>query len=70
MGVLSRYHESLLGAALAYRVIGDIQDGAVKCGMKEAELSWILEDNKGMCDIIEDCGGKKYKTYRIYSREL
>ena len=70
MGALSRYQESLLGAALAYRVIGEIQDGAIKCGIKELELSWILEDNHGVRDIIEDCGGRKYKTYRVYSKGL
>jgi hypothetical protein len=70
MGALSRYQESLLGAALAYRVIGEIQDGAIKCGIKELELSWVLEDNHGIRDIIEDGGGRKYKTYRIYNKEL
>ncbi len=70
MGVLSRYQESLLGAALAYRVIGDMQKAVVKRGLKEIELSWILEDNAGARAIIEDFGGRVYKTYRIYNREL
>jgi len=34
------------------------------------ELSWILEDNMGMRNIIESFGGRVYKTYRIYSRQL
>lgn len=70
MGVLSKYQESLLGAALAYRVIDDIVDASKKAGLKEVELSWILEDNVGVRGIIEDFGGRVYKTYRIYSREL
>lgn len=70
MGVLSKYHDSLLGAALAYRVIGDTQEAVVQQGMKKIELSWILEDNHGVRDIIEDCGGHVYKTYRIYTKEL
>lgn len=70
MGVLSKYQESLLGAALAYRVIGDTQEAVIKYGLKEIELSWILEDNIGVRDIIEDCSGQVYKTYRIYGKEL
>ena len=70
MGVLSKYQESLLGAALAYRVIGDIEDAVIKAGIKKVELSWILEDNVGIRGIIEDFGGQVYKTYRIYSKQL
>ena len=70
MGVLSKYHESLLGAALAYRVIGDIQEAAIEYGIKKVELSWVLEDNAGMRTIIKDGGAREYKTYRIYSKEL
>ena len=70
MGVRCRYHDSLMGAALAFGVIGDAQQPAIKLGIKEVELSWILEDNMGMRGIIEFLGGKVYKTYRIYSKDL
>jgi len=70
MGVKTKYHETLLGAALAYRVINDMQSDVVRYGMEEIELSWILEDNIGMRNIIEDFGGTVYKTYRIYGRDI
>lgn len=70
MGVLSEHQESLLGAALAYRVIGDMQEAVIRCGIKQAEMSWILEDNIGVRGIIEDLGGRQYKTYRVFSKEL
>ncbi len=70
MGVLRRHHDSLLGAMLAYKVIADIQEHGVNCGIKKVELSWILEDNMKMRNIIEDINGKMYKTYRIYSKDL
>jgi hypothetical protein len=70
MGVRCRYHDSLMGAALAFGVIGDAQQPAIKRGIKEVELSWILEDNMGMRGIIEFLGGRVYKTYRIYSKQL
>ena len=39
-------------------------------GIKEVELSWILEDNKRMRGLIEAIGGTVYKRYRIYQKEL
>jgi hypothetical protein len=68
MGVRSRFHDSLLGAALAYRLIGDIQETGARCGIQQLELSWILEDNTTMRNIIENIGGRVGKTYRIYER--
>lgn len=70
MGVRCRYHDSLMGAALAFGVIGDAHLPALKRGIKEVELSWILEDNLPMRGIIEFLGGRIYKTYRMYSKNL
>jgi hypothetical protein len=70
MGVRRRFHDSLMGAALAFGVISSTQQRALDRGIKEVELSWILEDNKGMRAIIESAGGRIYKTYRVYSKQL
>ena len=70
MGVRCRYHNNLIGAALAFKIFEAILKPAMKRGINQAELSWILEDNKGMRNIIETIGGYVYKTYRIYSKEL
>jgi hypothetical protein len=70
MGVLKKYHNSLLGAALAYTVIDEVQKAGIKCGIKKVELSWILEDNTAMRNIIRDGGAREYKTYRIFSKDL
>jgi len=39
-------------------------------GFKVSEASWILEDNLPMIRILEAIGGKVYKRYRIYERDL
>jgi hypothetical protein len=70
MGVRRVYHNTLLGAGLAYRLIGELRQSGVDYGIKRIELSWILEDNTGMRAIIEDIGGKVSKTYRIYTKDL
>ena len=39
-------------------------------GVKQVELSWILEDNRPMRHIIEALGAHAYKTYRVYEKSL
>jgi hypothetical protein len=70
MGVRRKYQDSLLGAALAYMLIGDVQAPGLRRGVQEVELSWILEDNIGMRNIIENISGRINKTYRIYVKTL
>jgi len=70
MGVRRQYHDSLLGAALAFSVISALESPVINHGIKKLEMSWILEDNRGMRDILETLGGRVYKTYRIYSKRL
>ncbi|OPY87040.1 MAG: hypothetical protein A4E72_01556 [Syntrophus sp. PtaU1.Bin208] len=70
MGVRRIYQNSLLGAGLAYRLIDELREMGVRYGTRDIELSWILEDNAAMREIIEDVGGREYKRYRIYGRDL
>ena len=39
-------------------------------GYTGAELSWTLEDNSAVNHTIEAVGGRRYKTYRVYEKEL
>jgi hypothetical protein len=70
MGVRSQYHNSLMGAALTFGIFADVHQPGLKRGIKEVELSWILEDNMRIRNIIESISGRVYKTYRIYSKKL
>ncbi|MBW1981300.1 MAG: N-acetyltransferase [Deltaproteobacteria bacterium] len=70
MGVRRRYHKSLLGGALALLVIDAVRTVGLRRGIKEVELSWILEDNTNTRSVIEALGGTVYKRYRIYGKEI
>lgn len=70
MGVRRRYHNSLTGAALALMAIDRARDAGRKRGIREMELSWILEDNHGMRNIIEALGARVHKRYRFFAGEL
>ena len=39
-------------------------------GYTGAELSWTLEDNAAVNHTIKSVGGRRYKTYRVYSKAL
>ncbi len=60
-----------LGARLVpFLIIDAMRKAALAKGMREIELSWILEDNLAMRGIIEALGGRAYKTYRLYEKSL
>lgn len=39
-------------------------------GVKECEVSWMLEDNVMVLRPVEVFGGSKYKTYRLYEKPI
>lgn len=42
----------------------------VRYGVKECEVSWMLEDNVMVLRPVEVFGGSRYKTYRLYSKPV
>jgi len=70
MGVRQQYQDSRMGAALALMMIESAREHGHKKGVQEVELSWILEDNIGMRNIIESIEGTVYKTYRVYGKHI
>jgi hypothetical protein len=70
MGVRQRFQHSRLGPTLAFMVTDATRKALHASGVKTVEMSWILEDNDGMRNIIETVGGQAYKRYRVYQKEL
>ena len=70
MGVRQAFQHSRLGPTLAFMVIDALRKGLHARGVKDVEMSWILESNDGMRNIIETIGGAAYKTYRVYEKAL
>ncbi|MDH3901010.1 MAG: N-acetyltransferase, partial [Gammaproteobacteria bacterium] len=70
MGVRKAYQHTRLGPALAFMVVDAVCHGLIRRNIRHVELSWILENNSGMRNIIETCGGVITKRYRIYEKSL
>ena len=65
---LPEYRRKMVPLALIY--LG--MQGGTKGNkpFQRAELSWVWEDNLASRKLIEAAGGKIYKTYRIYEKQL
>ncbi|MBK6960181.1 MAG: N-acetyltransferase [Gammaproteobacteria bacterium] len=70
LGVRREYHHTRLGPTLAFMVTNAARVSLARRGIIDVELSWILEGNSGMRNIIETIGGTAYKRYRIYRKWL
>ena len=70
MGVKRKFSHGWRGALLPFLLIAAMAREASKAGIREVEMSWILEDNKPMLSIIEAVNSRRYKTYRIYEKRL
>jgi hypothetical protein len=66
LGMKEKYRNKGLESAM---LIEGLKVG-MDAGVTESEASWILEDNVAMCRVLEAIGGVRYKTYRIYERDV
>ena len=66
LGVMSTYRRLGIDAALYYETYKKF----VKKKIKWCDMSWVLEDNKGMLDSIYRLGGTIYKRHRIYEHNI
>lgn len=70
LGIKKKYRLNRKYAGLSLFLYAEMNDGGRKCGMTWGELGWTLEDNAAVNTGIRMMGAKKYKTYRVYSKDL
>lgn len=68
MGIRRSFSGSMAGGLAPFLVIDSLRKGLRAKGVRQVELSWILEDNRAMRHVIESLGAKPYKTYRVYDK--
>jgi GNAT superfamily N-acetyltransferase len=66
LGVKRKYQKMPLGAPLYIKT----WEAGLEMGVRGAEASLIVESNFRMRGALEKLGGRIYKTYRIYGRDL
>ncbi|MEL6370662.1 MAG: N-acetyltransferase [Pseudomonadota bacterium] len=70
MGVRKKLQGKPVGAAFAYKIIECVNTANIDRGLEASELSWILENNPAMLNMLTEMGSRIYKTYRIYEKQL
>ncbi len=70
MGIRRSFSGGLVGGLAPFLIIDELRKALQKQGVKQVELSWILEDNGPMRHMIESLGARAYKTYRVYEKRL
>ena len=70
LGVRQEFQFTRLGPALAFSVIQALIEPSMRRGLKCLEMSWILEENQGIRNVIETVGGYVTKRYRMYEKSL
>ncbi|MGE3739322.1 MAG: N-acetyltransferase [Geminicoccaceae bacterium] len=70
MGIAKRLQGTAKGAAVALGMMERIRSHYSALGYRQAELSWILEDNKAIQAVIGATPAIPYKRYRIYAKSL
>ncbi|MEM6413723.1 MAG: hypothetical protein AAF720_03605 [Pseudomonadota bacterium] len=70
MGVRKKYQGKPLGTAFAYQLIHLTNEKNIDRGLRWTELSWILESNVPMLNMLHDLGGEIYKTHRVFEKSL
>jgi len=65
-GVCKEYRQRGIDACLMY----ESNKAALALGFKEVEFSWVLEGNEMTNRAASMMGGRVYKNYRIYTKDL
>jgi GNAT superfamily N-acetyltransferase len=75
--IIDQVRLPILGVAPEHRnkgfelaMIHELHRRVMAKGYRRCEASWTLEDNRAMNHVIEAGGAKRYKTYRIYQKEI
>ncbi|WP_409282249.1 N-acetyltransferase [Pseudomonas putida] len=70
MGVRQSYQFSRLGPTLALLLIEALRAPFKRRAIDALEMSWILESNTGMRNILQRIGADPYKRYRLYEKTI
>jgi len=70
MGVRKEYQNSRLSGIMSLGLFEACRQTATAIGCEEAELSWVLEENTRLSKLLETVGCVKYKTYRLFQKDL
>jgi hypothetical protein len=70
LGIRRKLRNQRKYAGLSIHLYAKLNASGKRLGLSWGELSWTLEDNAPVNTAIKMMGGKIYKTYRVYEKDL
>jgi hypothetical protein len=70
LGIRKKWRHVRKYAPLSAFLYAELNEAGKRLGIRSGELSWTLEDNGPVNAGIRMMGGKIYKKYRLYSKEI
>jgi hypothetical protein len=70
IGIASRWQKTRIGAMAVCMLLAEAITKARAAGIKEMEISWILETNQAMLNLARNLPARQTRTFRIYERDL
>lgn len=70
IGVRRGWRGTRVGAMAAAALLADAVEKARKAGAERLEVSWMLEENRNVLNLVAGMPATRTKTWRIYQREL
>lgn len=70
LGTLPHLQNKRLGGILGITLIAKLRANVGLFSATHSELSWILEDNKGMNNMLVSVGAHIYKRYGMFEKQL
>ncbi|MHB8885461.1 MAG: GNAT family N-acetyltransferase [Methylovirgula sp.] len=70
IGVAKRWRGTPVGSLAVRMLLAEAIEQAQKAGVVEAEISWMLENNRGILNLIAALPARHTRTFRIYEKDI
>lgn len=70
IGVRRAYRGTRVGAMTAAALLADAVDKAKAAGVERMEVSWMLEENRPIINLVRGMPAKRARVWRIYEKAL
>lgn len=70
IGVRRRFRGTRVGAMAAAALLADAAAKAKAAGVKTLEVSWMLEENRPIINLVRSLPAKRTKVWRLYEKTL
>ncbi|MGA0533088.1 hypothetical protein [Hansschlegelia sp. KR7-227] len=70
IGVRRAWRGTRVGAMAAAALLADAVTKAKKVGVERIEVSWMLEENRAVINLVRSLPAERTKVWRLYEKEL